>query len=142
MVGNCMVPLKYLRKWKWENTWIVFSLVALIIIPWAFAFIRIPHLSAVYSNVTPGNFVMPFLFGCGWGCAQVLFGLAVVRIGMALSFAITLGLSAALGSLVPIVLQHPEFLKTGHGMILLLGMLLMLIGVALCCWAGARRERE
>ncbi len=142
MVGNCMVPLNYLRKWKWENVWIIFSLVALIIIPWGIAFFRIPHLSAVYSNVSISSFALPFLFGCGWGCAQVLFGLAVVRIGMALSFAITLGLSAALGSLVPIVLQHPEFLKTGHGMVLLLGMLLMLIGVALCCWAGARRERE
>jgi L-rhamnose-H+ transport protein len=142
MVGNCMLPLKYLRRWKWENAWVVFSLVALILVPWAIAFTRVPNLISVYSSMKIGNFVMPFLFGSGWGIAQVLFGLAVVRIGMALSFAITLGLSAALGSLVPIVLRHPEFLTTPRGMVLLSGMVLMLIGVALCSWAGGRRERE
>jgi len=61
--------------------------------------------------------------------AQVLFGLAVLRIGMALSFATTIGLSAALGTLVPIVLRHPAVLKTARGEILMLGVLLMVAGV-------------
>ena len=85
MVGNCMVPLNYLRRWRWENAWIVFSLVALILIPWALAFLRVPNLTAVYAAVGIGSFTMPVLYGAGWGVAQVLFGLAVVRIGMALS---------------------------------------------------------
>ena len=142
MAGNCMVPLKYQRKWQWENIWVVFSLVALILLPWTLAFYRVPNLATVYAHVQFGNFVMPFLFGAGWGVAQVLFGLAVVHIGMALSFAITIGLSAALGTLVPILLQHPGVLVTGHGPVLLLGLALMLAGVLVCSWAGRRRERE
>jgi L-rhamnose-H+ transport protein len=142
MAGNCMVPLKYQRRWRWENIWVVFSLVALVLLPWTLAFYRVPNLSAVYANVQFGNFVMPFLYGAGWGVAQVLFGLAVVHIGMALSFAITIGLSAALGTLVPILLQHPRVLVTGHGPMLLLAMVLMLAGVFVCSWAGRRRERE
>ena len=63
------------------------------------------------------QFMIPFLFGAGWGVAQVLFGLAVIRAGMALSFAITVGLSAGLGSLVPILLRHPEALVTGRGLV-------------------------
>ena len=142
MVGNCMVPLNYARKWRWENVWIVFSLVALVIIPWGIAVFRIPHLQAVYANVETRSIALPFLFGAGWGVAQVLFGLAVIRIGMALSFAVTIGLSAALGSLVPILSKHPEFLATSHGHVLLLGMLLMVGGVIICSWAGRRREQE
>ena len=142
MVGNCMLPLNYLRKWRWENAWIIFTLVALVLVPWTLAFLRVPNLFSVYSNVSTASFMIPFLFGAGWGVAQVLFGLAVIRAGMALSFAITIGLSAALGSLIPILLRHPEALVTGRGLVLLLGQFLMVTGVVVCCWAGRRRERE
>lgn len=142
MVGNCMLPLKYMRKWRWENVWIVFSLVALVLMPWAIAFLRVHNLLDVYASVGRRAFLLPFLFGAGWGIAQVLFGLAVIRIGMALSFAITIGLSAALGSLVPILLKQPAFLTSSRGLVLLAGMVLMLIGVFICSWAGRRREIE
>ena len=142
MVGNCMLPLNYLRKWRWENAWIIFTLVALVLVPWTLAFLRVSNLLSVYSNVNSASFMIPLLFGAGWGVAQVLFGLAVIRAGMALSFAITIGLSAALGSLVPILLRHPQALVTGRGLVLLLGQLLMVTGVVVCCWAGRRRERE
>jgi len=142
MVGNCMLPLNYLRKWRWENAWIIFTLVALVLVPWALAFFRVPNLLSVYSNVNSASFMIPFLFGAGWGVAQVLFGLAVIRAGMALSFAITIGLSAALGSLVPILLRHPQALGSGRVLVLLLGQVLMVTGVVVCCWAGRRREKE
>jgi L-rhamnose-H+ transport protein len=142
MAGNCMLPLKYLRRWQWENVWIVFSLVALIVVPWILAFFRVPELMGVYASVNIGAFIMPFLFGAGWGVAQVLFGLAVLRIGMALSFATTIGLGAALGAIVPILLKHPAVMKTPHGVALLGGVFLMVAGVIVCSWAGRRRERE
>jgi L-rhamnose-H+ transport protein len=142
MVGNSMVPIKYLRRWHWENAWIVFSLVALVILPWSLAFLRVPHLIAVYSAMDRNSFIMPFLFGAGWGIAQVLFGLAVVRVGMALAFAVTIGLSAALGTLVPIMTKNWHMLTTDRGHVLLLGLLLMVMGVLCCSWAGHQREKE
>jgi L-rhamnose-H+ transport protein len=142
MVGNCMLPLNYLRRWRWENAWIIFTLVALLLVPWALAFLRVPNLLSVYSQVNSASFMIPFLFGTGWGVAQVLFGLAVIRAGMALSFAITIGLSAGLGSLVPILLRHPQALVTGRGLVLLVGQVLTVTGVVVCCWAGRRREKE
>jgi L-rhamnose-H+ transport protein len=140
MVGNCMVPLNYLRTWRWENAWIVFSVVALLVLPWSLAFLRVPHLLAIYSQINGSSFVMPFLYGAGWGVAQVLFGLAVVRIGMALAFATTIGLSAALGTLVPILFKNSAVLSTARGSVLLLGLCLMIAGVAACSWAGRQRE--
>jgi L-rhamnose-H+ transport protein len=142
MVGNCMLPINYMRKWRWENIWIVFSLVALVLIPWTLAFLRVPDLMSTYGSVRFSAFAMPALYGAGWGVAQVLFGLAVKRIGMALSFAVTIGLSAALGTLVPILAKHPEVVVTARGAYLLTGLLLMLAGVVVCSWAGRRREQE
>lgn len=140
MVGNCMMPLKYVRKWNWENTWLVFSIASLGVIPWLLAFITVPNLLHVYSDVDASSFIAPFLYGAGWGVAQVLFGLAVVRIGMALAFAVTIGLSAALGTLVPIVVLHPEALLGGRGGLIFAGVLLMVGGIALCSWAGRQHE--
>jgi L-rhamnose-H+ transport protein len=102
----------------------------------------VPNLLAVYGSVRISDFMMPFLFGAGLGVAQVLFGLAALCVGMALSFATTIGLGAALGTLVPILLRHPAVLKTARGEILVLGVLLMVAGVIVCSWAGRRRERE
>ena len=132
MAGNCMMPLEYLRRWRWENAWFVFSLVALIVVPWTLALFRVPDLLGVYASFSIGAFIMPFLYGAGWGVAQVLFGLAVLRIGMALSFAITIGLGAALGAIVPILFRHPAVLKTPHGVVLLMGVFLMVAGVIVC----------
>jgi L-rhamnose-H+ transport protein len=38
------------------------------------------------------------IFGMGWGTAQIFLGLAVEPIGVALTFSIVLGMSAALGT--------------------------------------------
>ncbi len=37
LVGNCMLPLKRIRLWPWECTWLVFSLVSLLIVPFLVA---------------------------------------------------------------------------------------------------------
>lgn len=37
MSGNCMLPMKFVRSLKWENVWLIFSLISLIVIPWALA---------------------------------------------------------------------------------------------------------
>jgi L-rhamnose-H+ transport protein len=140
-VGNCMLPMKYARHWKWENTWLVFSLVSLAIIPWLLAAATIPGLGAIYSQATAGELAVPFLYGAGWGIAQVLFGLSIVRLGMALGYAIIIGLGAMGGTLVPLIAQHPEVLASGKGVLVFIGIAIMIAGIAVCSWAGRQRER-
>jgi L-rhamnose-H+ transport protein len=140
-VGNCMLPLKFTRVWKWENTWLVFSLVSLVVIPWAMAAVAIPDPAAVYARASLRELAVPFLFGAGWGIAQVLFGLTIVRLGMALGYAIIIGLGAMLGTLVPLVAQHPELLGTAKGVLVFAAMAIMIGGIAVCSWAGRQREK-
>jgi L-rhamnose-H+ transport protein len=40
--GNFALPLKRARKWSWENSWGVYSLVAFFILPFAMAFFTTP----------------------------------------------------------------------------------------------------
>ena len=63
----------------------------------------VPHLGGVYSAAPDGILLDVLLFGAGWGVAQVFFGLAVDAIGIALTFSLVMGISAAMGTLVPLV---------------------------------------
>src|SRR4051794_6925744 len=101
MVGNSMTPLQRIRYWRWENSWLVFSLVSLVILPLILALYTIPNLGSLYSHIALRHLALPFVFGVGWGVAQVLFGISVVRLGMGLAFAIVVGLGAVLGTLHP-----------------------------------------
>jgi len=136
------VPMKYTRKWAWENTWLVWTGFALVILPLAVTFVTIPNLSVVYRSAPLDTILEVCGFGAGWGVAQVFFGLAVDMIGITLAFSIVLGTSAAAGSLVPMVSLHREHLNSAAGYAVLGANALVLLGVALCAVAGRIREGQ
>lgn len=142
LAGNSMLPMKFLRRWQWENTWLIFSLVSLVLIPWALAFAMVDKLGLLYASLPASAFAAPLLFGAGWGIAQVLFGLSVARLGMALGYAIIIALGAVLGTLVPLFVQNRAVLGTSRGALILGGVLLMVIGIVSSSWAGGLREGE
>jgi L-rhamnose-H+ transport protein len=66
----------------------------------------------------------------------------VDKIGLALTGSILNGLCAAFGSLTPLFIQHSDQLSQTSGKLLLAATVVMLIGVALCGWAGLQREKS
>src|SRR3974390_479278 len=108
MAGNCMLPMKFARRWQWENTWLVFSLVSLIVLPWALALLLAGDVFEIYRGLSAGPLVLPFVLGAGWGIAQVLFGLSIARLGLALGCAIIIGLGSLFGTLVPLFFKNRE----------------------------------
>ena len=135
------LPMKFTRKWAWENTWLVFSILALIILPVITTIATVPALGSVYHEAGAKIVTEVALFGAGWGVAQVLFGLAIDAIGIALAFSIVLGLSAALGSLIPLIWLHPEKVFAPAGFAVIAGVILVIAGVSVCAIAGRKRER-
>jgi L-rhamnose-H+ transport protein len=142
MNGSFPLPMKYMHKWAWENTWTVWTLVALLIVPWTLAVCTVPHLAAVYTGAHPQTLFLSVLFGSLWGIAGFLFGLSVEMVGMSLTFAVVNGVSSAVGSLVPLVVLHPGKLLTAGGLILSAGVFGVVAGVALCSWAASLRPAE
>jgi L-rhamnose-H+ transport protein len=138
--GTCMLPSKFVRGWAWENMWLVFTLVSLVIAPGVLTLLLVKNPFALYEGLGVRDYALPFLFGFGWGIAQVLFGLSIARLGMALGYAIIVGLGALLGTMVPILFQRIEVLRTWHGLLILSGVVVMVAGIALAGRAGRMRE--
>jgi L-rhamnose-H+ transport protein len=142
MAGTCMLPLKFNRTWQWENTWLIFSLVSLVALPWVLALSLVRHLFLAYGMLAPSQFAVPILFGAAWGIAQVLFGLSIRRLGLGLAYAIVIGLGTLLGTLVPLFIQHRSQVTPTILVEVLAGIVVMLIGITLSARAGQMRERD
>jgi len=88
------LPMKFARHWAWENIWLVWSFLALMILPASAAILFIPSLALVYREAGPVSVAIVAVCGAGWGLAQVLFGLSVDAIGIGLAFSKAHGASA------------------------------------------------
>lgn len=142
MSGNCMLPMKFTRSWKWENIWLVFSIVSLVILPWALAFTLVDHLLKIYRALGLGHLALPLLLGAGWGIAQILFGISVSRLGLGVAYAIIVGLGAVLGTLVPLFVQQQNANIIGPtAYFIFSGVVIMVAGVVFTGWGGQVRER-
>lgn len=138
--GSFMLPMKWTRTWQWENTWLVFACTAYLIAPWALVMAGIPHAFHILASVSPRTLLIVFLFGLGWGIGALTFGLGVTAVGMSLGFTVILGLTAVVGTLIPMFyvghsLSFEKIAATAFS------LALMLVGVAVCSWAGKWKEQ-
>jgi L-rhamnose-H+ transport protein len=134
------LPMKLNKKWEWEHTWLAFSVLGVAGVPTLIAALTIPMLWSTYSTVSWGTLAAMALFGAGWGVSLVFFGRALTRLGLAITFAVSLGTSAAVGALTPLVSQHAAQIMTRQGLLILAGVLVILLGVGICGMAGRSRD--
>jgi L-rhamnose-H+ transport protein len=140
IMGSVLVPVKLVKKWAWENTWLVFAACAYLISPWIVAYFTIPNLVAVYAHAGSTVTLVTCLLGLGWGLAVVLLGIAVDLVGLSISTALLYGASVALGSLGALFLIDPSKLFTAGGLRVGAFDLVVLIGVLCCAQAGRLRD--
>lgn len=142
MQGGFPLPMKFARKWKWEHIWLASSVFGLVLFPWWIAVKTIPHVGQAFQSIPATSLLVVCLFGTGWGIGGLLFGQGVYRVGLSLATGIVLGLTSAIGSVVPMVLFHPAKLFERTGLILIASVMNAVGGMALCTSAGALRERQ
>jgi L-rhamnose-H+ transport protein len=140
--GSFPLPMKYSRNWKWENTWLMFCSVSLVILPWSLAIGLTPEIIRVYREVPGRALCYPLTFGFLWGIAQVTFGIGIDAVGMALTFAVVMGLACLFGSLIPLLVLTPGDLLQPRGLLLLVSMPVLFLGLFFCGLAGKGREKE
>ena len=139
LIASFAAPMKLSRAWNWENSWLIYATLALLLIPATLVMWAIPHPIAFYAAVPLRILLPPLLFGFGWGIAQVTFGLSIARAGMAMAFAIVVGLSSLLGSAIPLAVFHPGDLASRPGAVLLGSAVLLFAGLAV--YVDADRKR-
>jgi L-rhamnose-H+ transport protein len=140
--GSFPVPMKYSRRWRWENTWLVFTTVALLLLPWMMATGFVPGLAELYRGAAARMLLYPLIFGFLWGIAQVTYGLGISAVGMALAVAVVAGLSCLGGSLVPLLVLNPAALLQPRGLLLLVSLPVLIAGLSFYGVAGNRRQKE
>jgi len=138
--GLFTTPMKLESRWKWENIWFTFILVACLLMPaalvfssagWSSALMRAPRYSVVAA----------LSFGFAWGFGAICFGKSVHSIGVSMANTLVIGLSSALGSLVPLFMKSEVHVGTKQ-LVLFTGVIALLIGVAVCGRAGRMRDGE
>ena len=141
MTGSFSLPMKKTTRWSWEATWLIWSVCALLIIPWAITLATVPNTLAVFAEASTTDLVLVFAFGVGWGLGAVFFGQSIAMIGISLAFALCIGLAMALGALIP-MFKNPQVFLTPGGILTTLGIAVMVVGVAICAAAGHRKDRQ
>lgn len=138
--GVFAVPMKFASRWNYENIWLIYSLTGMVVFPWLLVIATVPHPAEIYASTSTTTLFVIAGFGLCWGIGATLTGVGLTLLGIGLGMAIILGLSASLGSLIPLVILNPENLHTRQGHVFLLGTTIMLAGIALCARAGILRD--
>lgn len=138
--GSFALPIKTTRVWKFHHIWMVHSLLAMGLFPWAVVFAAVSDWRKLLAAV-PGRGWMGLMgWGVLFGIASLLYGLAVDLLGIALGFAIQLGLSIVLGALLPLLWLRELSLHTRNDALFLGGLAVMVAGVVLCAQAGGTKS--
>jgi L-rhamnose-H+ transport protein len=139
--GAFPLPMKYTKVWKWEHLWFWYSMIAFFLLPVVLALATVPKLPEVFSSAPLSSQVFAALCGMCWGAGSVFFGLGIDALGMALGFSMMTGLYTALGALIPLLILTPDIAFKRNGLLIILGNIVTVIGVALCAIAGERRDK-
>lgn len=140
--GAFFFPMKFMKRWKWENGWFLFILFACFVLPLTLALSTTPDLWGLYESIGISTITLVLIFGMLWGVGAVLFGLGADYLGMALGIAIITGINVVLGALLPVLFLPSGQLSTTSFLLLGGALLLMIAGVVIVSMAGGRREKE
>jgi len=120
----------------------VFIVVSCIVMPASIALATVSHPRQALAEAPLGAVVIALVTGFAWGFGAIMFGQGVSALGIAMGNTLVLAISSALGSFLPILLLAPERLLRPQGKAIMLGTGIGIAGIALCGYAGLRRERS
>ena len=140
--SSSYVPIKKVRNWSWESFWLTQGIFAWIVFPLLGALLAVPQGSSLSQILgsDPSAALKAAGFGALWGIGGLTFGLSMRYLGVALGQSLSLGLCAAVGTLLPELTSH-EDLFHGSGLTLLIGVCLTIAGIAVIGYAGALRSK-
>jgi len=142
--GSFYMAFKKVRNWSWESYWLVNGLFTWLLMPWLIALTTVPQLKTILQEAPLKSVFWTFFFGMCWGIGNLTFGLTLRYLGMSLGMAMVLGLTASFGTLIPPIFmgEFGELVMSKSGITTLGGILVCLIGIVGCGWAGMSKEKE
>ena len=140
----CYTPQKKTKGWSWQTYWLMQASVCWLILPLIVAYLTIPQLQQVLAEAPSSAMTSSFFWGMLYGIGGTAFGLAIRYIGFSLTYAISVGISCVLGTLLPPLYEGKlaTILQGSGGNVIVTGIAAGAIGIILCGWAGRLKEKD
>ena len=149
MLGLYALPAKFTKGFQEENTWGLFFMQTMFLVPLLVSLFLVKGLGDIYA--TPEvKAVLPIMIisAALWGTGVMMWGKAIHHIGLSLGFSLFIGTVILVGSVLPIgisVVQNgvAEGLPpTAILILILIGIAVVLMGVIFNGKAGLLREAD
>ena len=138
--GSFGLGYKKYNPFSWEAFWGIYS-VFCALIPFMWAAFLVPDFASYYSAAGFSNMAYVVICGALWGITAVGFSKAVTYIGISLVYGISMGVSAVVGSVVPMIINHTS-LKGSAMVFFIIGVAVTLAGIAIITKAGLKKDEE
>src|SRR6187200_717819 len=140
----CYTPQKKLSGWSWQTYWLAQAFICWLVLPLFIAWLTIPQLSLVLKEAPASAMQRSFFLGMAYGIGGTAFGIAIRYVGFSLTYAIAVGISCVLGTLLPPLVHGTlgDVLKSNGAVFLIIGVTMGAIGIALCGVAGRNKEKD
>jgi L-rhamnose-H+ transport protein len=143
--ASSIVPGKFIKDWDWEVYWLGFAAVSLLFLPLIVAGITIPEIQYILATADSKTITVTLGLGFLYGFGGYGFGLACRMLGFSLSYAISIGFSATVGTIIPPLVIGGEaldkLLHTSQGLYVFSALLIAILGMVLVGLAGYGREQ-
>jgi len=140
----CYTPQKGVKGWSWQTYWLAQALICWLVMPLVVAYLTIPQLTIVLKEAPAAAMQKSFLLGMAYGIGGTAFGIAIRYVGFSLTYAIAVGISCVLGTLLPPLVHGTlgDVLKSNGAVFLIMGVAMGAIGITLCGLAGRNKEKD
>ncbi|MGH7980488.1 MAG: L-rhamnose/proton symporter RhaT, partial [Limisphaerales bacterium] len=140
----CYTPQKKVRGWSWQTYWITQAAFCWFLLPIIGAWLTIPDLITVLREAPSSAMRNSFLLGMAYGVGGTAFGISIRYIGFSLTYAIAVGLSSVLGTLIPPLVKGTlaTMLHKPGGSWIEAGIAVGALGIACAGWAGRLKEKD
>ena len=142
--ATCYTPQKQVKRWSWQTYWLTQAAFCWFLLPIIGALLTIPDLLAVLREAPRRAMLNSFLLGAVYGIGGTAFGISIRYIGFSLTYAVAVGLSSVLGTLIPPLVKGTlggTLSKPGAGWIVA-GIVVGTIGIAGAGFAGRLKELD
>ena len=132
------------KGWSWQTYWITQASFCWLLLPIIGAWLTIPDLPAVLHEAPTSAMRNSFLLGTAYGIGGTAFGISIRYIGFSLTYAIAVGLSSVLGTLIPPLVKGTlagVLHKPGADWVMA-GIVVGVLGIACAGWAGWLKEKD
>jgi L-rhamnose-H+ transport protein len=140
----CYTPQKKVAGWSWQTYWLAQAFICWLVLPIVVAYLTIPQLVAVLEQAPASAMQRSFFLGMAYGIGGTAFGIAIRYVGFSLTYAIAVGISCVLGTLLPPLVHGTlnDVLSSSGAVYLISGVGMGAVGIGLCGAAGRNKELD